>query len=194
MSMRRFHLNRIEDESGVSGTGKVAEGVLFNGTFYIVSWISLHRSLTTYLSLAELQAVHGHEGKTELVWIDGDPELPSEKQSGIPEPKPVTGVTFISIEELPALKVSPNITKVSNNTSKISSNITKVSDQSVGSKGTLTLEEKIAVLVPKINTLIDLAALDPVEDEVIGRLKALGDNDSEESLVATDWYNEMPDK
>ena len=71
--MRRFHFNRVEDASGISGTGRVAEGVLFDNGLVALTWNSVHKCVNIYTSLAEMMAVHGHEGKTVLVWVDGDP-------------------------------------------------------------------------------------------------------------------------
>lgn len=68
--MRTFHIHRDEDESGVSGTGIVAEGVLFSNTKVILSWLTIHKSIAIYDSLAEMLAIHGHGGKTRLVWDD----------------------------------------------------------------------------------------------------------------------------
>lgn len=70
--VRRFHFNRIDDASGVSGVGRVAEGVLFDSGLIALSWNSLHKCVCVYTSTAEMMAVHGHEGRTELVWIDAD--------------------------------------------------------------------------------------------------------------------------
>ncbi len=82
--IRRFHFERHEDESGVSGTGKVAEGVLFGEAFYVLHWMGVHKSLVIYTSLAEMMVIHGHEGKTRLVWDDLPPgeeekEIPKEE-------------------------------------------------------------------------------------------------------------------
>jgi len=71
--MRRFHFNRVEDASGISGTGRVAEGVLFDNGLVALTWNSVHKCVNVYTSLAEMMAVHGHEGKTVMVWIDHDP-------------------------------------------------------------------------------------------------------------------------
>lgn len=68
--MRRFQFDRIEDSTGVSGTGRVAEGVLFHNGLIALSWNSPHKSVNVYTSLADMMAVHGHEGRTALVWID----------------------------------------------------------------------------------------------------------------------------
>lgn len=74
--IRIFHLHRIEDASGVSGTGIVAEGVIFSNTKVVLSWLTIHKSMTTFDSLAEMEAIHGHEGKTKIVWDD---EMPAKK-------------------------------------------------------------------------------------------------------------------
>jgi len=79
--LRTFTMVRDEDESGVSGTGVVAEGVLLTCTKVILSWLTIHKSIAVYDSLAECQAVHGHDGKTRIVWDDAEPEEPKKKVS-----------------------------------------------------------------------------------------------------------------
>lgn len=68
--MRRFLLRRIKDESGVSGTGNVAEGIVFTSGKAVLNWRTEHTSVAVYDSLEELMAIHGHDGKTVLAWID----------------------------------------------------------------------------------------------------------------------------
>ena len=68
--MRRFNLNRIEDETGISGTGIVAEGVVFAGGKVALSWRTAHTSVAIYDSLRAVEAIHGHGGKTRIEWID----------------------------------------------------------------------------------------------------------------------------
>jgi len=68
--MRRFNLVRKEDKTGVSGTGIVAEGVLFSTGKVVIAWITTYRSIAVYDSLAELIAIHGHEGTTAVFWVD----------------------------------------------------------------------------------------------------------------------------
>jgi hypothetical protein len=68
--VRRFRLVRIEDVSGVSGTGLVAEGVEFNSGKVVLGWCSEIISLTIYDTLADMEAIHGHEGRTRIVWVD----------------------------------------------------------------------------------------------------------------------------
>jgi len=71
--IRIFRLQRDDDASGVSGTGVVAEGVIFSNTKVVLSWLTIHKSIAVYDSLAEMLAIHGHEGRTKIVWDD---ELP----------------------------------------------------------------------------------------------------------------------
>ncbi len=70
--MRRFYLQRNEDESGVSGTGKVAEGVEFEDGACAMQWLSHTTSITFFRNVRQLTAIHGHGGKTKIVWIDPD--------------------------------------------------------------------------------------------------------------------------
>ena len=65
--MKIFYLKRTEDESGVSGTGRVAQGFIFDNGKVAVTWLSEHPSVTVYDSIGEVTAIHGHGGKTELV-------------------------------------------------------------------------------------------------------------------------------
>lgn len=72
--MRRFVLYRELDISGVSGTGIVAEGVVFSDGSVALRWTTngvhstvIHESIQTVL------AVHGHNGSTVIQWIDEQP-------------------------------------------------------------------------------------------------------------------------
>mgnify|MGYP000017340882 CR=1 FL=1 len=65
--MKVFYLQRKEDESGVSGTGRIAQGIVFDNGRVALTWLSDHPSVTVYDNVGEVRAIHGHEGKTELV-------------------------------------------------------------------------------------------------------------------------------
>jgi len=66
--MKTFHLLRTEDESGVSGTGIIAEGSMdHNGTCFL-SWLTKYQSWGIYPSLEVLVAIHGHGGATKVVF------------------------------------------------------------------------------------------------------------------------------
>ncbi len=67
---KRFILYRTEDACGVSGTGKVAEGIQFSSNKCVISWISKIPSVEVYDSIDEISRIHGHSGKTEVRWID----------------------------------------------------------------------------------------------------------------------------
>ena len=67
---RRFYLERTEDASGVSGTGIVAEGVEFTSGMVALTWLSPHRCVNIYESSKTVIELHGHEGRTNIVWID----------------------------------------------------------------------------------------------------------------------------
>ena len=68
--MKRFALNRLVDETGISGTGLVAEGVVIARGKVVLSWLTQYNSLGIYDSLAEMMAIHGHGGKTRIDWLD----------------------------------------------------------------------------------------------------------------------------
>jgi hypothetical protein len=71
--MKLFHFYRIEDHSGVSGTGAVVEGVQFTNGWCVLRWISGKSSICFYRSIEDVKAIHGHEGKTEIVVHDFEP-------------------------------------------------------------------------------------------------------------------------
>lgn len=69
--MRRFHLVREVDVSGVSGTGIVAEGVRFADGVTVIHWIAgEHRSTVVWPSIEGVEAIHGHGGATRIEWLD----------------------------------------------------------------------------------------------------------------------------
>ena len=65
--MKIFYLKRIEDESGISGTGRIAQGFIFDNGKVALTWLSEHPSVTIYDSIGEVHAIHGHGGKTEVI-------------------------------------------------------------------------------------------------------------------------------
>jgi hypothetical protein len=68
--MRKFTLFRDIDESGVSGAGIVAEGVRFTNGKCVLNWLTKHTSLGIYDSIESLEQIHGHNGKTRIIWED----------------------------------------------------------------------------------------------------------------------------
>ena len=67
--MQLFELRRDEDESGVSGTGTVAQGVIFDNGQCVLTWLTPHTSVAVYQNIEAVIAIHGHGGKTRVVRI-----------------------------------------------------------------------------------------------------------------------------
>ena len=67
--MRLFELRRDVDETGISGTGTVAQGVIFDNGWCVMVWPTKHTSAAFYTDLSEVIAIHGHNGKTRVVQI-----------------------------------------------------------------------------------------------------------------------------
>lgn len=68
--IRRFVLVRIVDETGVSGTGVVAWGTCFPDGVSVLRWNTERSSTAVYQNIEDLQEIHGHNGKTKVLWID----------------------------------------------------------------------------------------------------------------------------
>jgi hypothetical protein len=86
--MRRFEIIREEDESGVSGTGLVAQGIEFDCGKVALTWISHLGTVAVYDNVTTVKKVHGHGGKTRLVFLDKDDhedETISNGEQVIPE-------------------------------------------------------------------------------------------------------------
>lgn len=62
--MKKFKLKRIEDVSGTSGLGYVAEGVIFSNGKCALNWLTKHTSVAIYDDILTLDAIHSHGGKT----------------------------------------------------------------------------------------------------------------------------------
>ena len=60
-TIRTFHFERVEDVNGVSGVGRVAEGIEFSDGTVVVHW--------------QAESIHGHGGRTRLVWHDTMPPV-----------------------------------------------------------------------------------------------------------------------
>ncbi len=69
--MRLFELRRDVDETGTSGTGTVAQGVIFDNGWVAMTWLTEHTSVAFYTSADKVVAIHGHDGKTRLVELGG---------------------------------------------------------------------------------------------------------------------------
>jgi hypothetical protein len=68
--MKKFYLMRHIDVHGNSGVGVVAEGIIFGDGTGSFTWITKHKTVTTFLKVKDLIDLHNHEGRTEIV-IEG---------------------------------------------------------------------------------------------------------------------------
>jgi hypothetical protein len=70
--VRRFHLVRSVDETGISGTGVVAEGVQYSDGVIALRWCSRWPASVCFYQggVAAVEAVHGHNGLTTIEWLD----------------------------------------------------------------------------------------------------------------------------
>lgn len=66
---RIFQLERLEDVSGMSGTGIVAEGTQYHDGQCTLSWFGHFHSLEIHPSIEQLEYLHGHGGRTKVVWL-----------------------------------------------------------------------------------------------------------------------------
>lgn len=86
VAMRRFYLNRVKDQTGVSRTGRVLEGVVTQSGKVIVEWRPPHSSVAIYASLAEFLTIHVdcHPSCSDLVWIDAEPRYQEPPRDQVP--------------------------------------------------------------------------------------------------------------
>lgn len=68
--MRRFLLNRKIDDSGISGVGLVAEACEYGDKKCVLRWLGRIDSFEFFNSIEELIEIHGHQGHSQIVWID----------------------------------------------------------------------------------------------------------------------------
>jgi hypothetical protein len=72
-SPKTFSMIRGSDESGVSGTGKVLEGVLFSDGTVVVRWLTPHVASSTavYTNMVDFEQIHIYShptNKTRIIW------------------------------------------------------------------------------------------------------------------------------
>jgi hypothetical protein len=84
MLPRRFALVRHVDHTGVAGVGVIAFGIAFSDGHVVLRWCSAHPATSSWDTLDDLLAVHGHDEGTSIQWIDA----PTSELAGFP---PVTG-------------------------------------------------------------------------------------------------------
>jgi len=62
-----FTLERDEDETGISGVGTVADGVIFPDGRVVLCWRGDISSIVIHNNIQNVDAIHGHGGKTRIV-------------------------------------------------------------------------------------------------------------------------------
>lgn len=70
---KRFRLWREQDITGTSGTGFVAEGTQFSSGKVVVNFykeLAGVSNVEVFDNLSEAVTIHGHKGKTKIIWID----------------------------------------------------------------------------------------------------------------------------
>lgn len=74
--MKTFILIRQQDETGVSGTGKVLEAVLFGNGMVVVHWLHhRHESINVYKCYDDFLEIHvkSHPGNgSKVIWSTGE--------------------------------------------------------------------------------------------------------------------------
>jgi hypothetical protein len=77
---RRFHLQRDTDTTGMSGTGRVADGIRWRDGTASVIWLSPRPSIAFWYrigaGMTDAEWIHTHGGgpNTRIVWDDPEPE------------------------------------------------------------------------------------------------------------------------
>lgn len=67
---RRFYLKRLADVSGVSGVGRVADGVQWTDGQVTLHWRGARPSTSVWASMGDMLDIHGHGGSTVVEWLD----------------------------------------------------------------------------------------------------------------------------
>lgn len=71
--MRMFKVIRNQDESGISGTGHVIDGVVFDDGTTVIKWLSDRSSIAIYKTFEDFKFLHidSHPtNDTEIVFYD----------------------------------------------------------------------------------------------------------------------------
>jgi hypothetical protein len=68
----RFYMNRLTDVTGVSGTGRVVNGVILPSGKVVLEWKSPHQTIGIYDNFKQFLAIHvdSHPDSNEVVFID----------------------------------------------------------------------------------------------------------------------------
>ncbi|MEU1986130.1 hypothetical protein [Nocardia sp. NPDC019395] len=64
-----FQLHRDRDRTGYSGTGVVADGVVWPDGTVSMRWRGPVRTTVEAASLTDIETIHGHDGATRVVLV-----------------------------------------------------------------------------------------------------------------------------
>ena len=68
--IRRFRLHRHTDPTGISGTGCVAQGVVFSDGIVALRWLGDTPSTIIHHGIGYVEEIHCHAGQTVIQWED----------------------------------------------------------------------------------------------------------------------------
>lgn len=81
--MKIFKLNRKQDVTGVSGTGIVAEGVIFKSGKVCLCWNGDISSIVIYDTIECVKKIHCHNGSTFIEYDEPSIKITKHKESSI---------------------------------------------------------------------------------------------------------------
>jgi hypothetical protein len=90
MMAKLFYLQRTQDESGISGTGRIAQGIIFDNGKVALTWLSDTPCTGVYDSIGDVRSIHGHEGKTEVIMEQDWKRSFNELKSALAQFDPMT--------------------------------------------------------------------------------------------------------
>jgi hypothetical protein len=68
--MRRFLVIRNQEVSDIPNSDVIAEGTVFSDGMSVIRWLREPCSMSVFNTVDDVLAVHGHEGKTQLQFVD----------------------------------------------------------------------------------------------------------------------------
>lgn len=72
----KFCLHRNVDITGISGEGKVVEGVVLKDGSIQMTWLTDTPSFCRHNDMEAVKYIHGHNGNTEIVFITENADFP----------------------------------------------------------------------------------------------------------------------
>lgn len=67
--MKYFVLEREDDETGISGTGIIVEGIIWSDGTVAYRWLSDVATTTIANRIQDVIFLHGHDGKTKIRYL-----------------------------------------------------------------------------------------------------------------------------